>query len=953
MPGYFRFAVAPYLKEIVDCFSVDSPVREVAIQKGVQVCATVGILENVIGYCLAHVKTAPVMMVTADSELAKLRLDSNITPMIQQSGLEHLIKSSDETNTRKTGKALEVSTLIPTPHGFRAIGELHPGDEVYGLDGSIVRINCESDIHERECFELAFASGETVVASDDHRWVVYTANARRVLTTAQLAKRGVRRGPSFNFRVPVPRAVVGAPVVLPIRPYTLGAWLGDGASSGANIAVGADGIGVLDGIQRDGYEVKRWSTKNCPVYGINIPGEYGNRADSFRGRLRLLGLLGNKHIPAAYLNATEAERFELLRGLMDTDGCSTRGGGCQITQKNLRLADEIWSLVSSLGIKATRRDKIARSQHGTAVPVRVVEFFLQRDRSPFTLAYKSARLKERLARKSFLNTIKSIRSVGVRRVKCIGVDHPDHVFLCGRGYIPTHNTDRQIQWLGGGFLIPFGAQNANKLRSTSIRFMLRDEIDGWPEVVGKDGDPLKLSFDRTAAYEDSRKVLDISTPLLKGSSKIERQFLRGDQRRYYVCCLKCGFPQVLRWRHVNPETGVISGIVWDTDEESGRLILGSTRYLCQSCQHPHTNEDKTRLLAPENGAEWRATAIPVSPHVRSYHIPALLSPVGMQSWDACVLKWMEAWDVQRNEVKDPVQLQVFYNNVLGETFEVIGDKVRFVHVAPHRRAVYRYGEVPNRWAIEFAGSFILFVVCTVDVHKSNLAVAVWGFCRGGRVFLLNYWRYLGNCEDPVDPLTWGRLSTLLETQEYVSDDGKHYRIELALIDSGYLADHVYQFCAAYDAGVYPVKGVPYGRARAAKHVTKSETPFGTIAFAVTVDLYKDRWSAALRKRWDKGDPQPEPFFNAPADATDEQLGELTIERRLPVKHPRTGEVVGATWHRPSGGANELWDLLVYATAAHDILANAACRDLGHEQVDETALNDFYEACERQQLYFYE
>ncbi len=617
LPGFFRFAVAPYLREIVDCFSVDSPIREVSVMKGVQVCATVGILENVIGYCLAHVKTAPVMMITADAELAKIRLDSNITPMIQQSGLEHLIKSSDETNTRKTGK-----------------------------------------------------------------------------------------------------------------------------------------------------------------------------------------------------------------------------------------------------------------------------------------------------------------------------------------------TDKQVQWVGGGFLIPFGAQNANKLRSTSIRYLLRDEVDGWPDVVGKDGDPIKLSFDRTAAYEDSRKVLDLSTPLLKGSSKIERQFLRGDQRRYYVCCLKCGFPQVLRWRHANPDTGVISGIVWDMDEQSGRLILGSTRYLCQSCQHPHTNEDKTRLLSPENGAEWRATAIPVSPHVRSYHIPALLSPVGMQTWDACVLKWLDAWDIQRNEVKNPGQLQVFYNNVLAESFEVVGDKVRFTHVASHRRAVYQYGEVPNMWAIEFAGSFILFVVCTVDVHKTNLAVAVWGFCRGARVFLLDYWRFLGNCEDPEDTLTWGRLNELFETKEYVSDDRKHYRIELALIDSGYLTDHVYQFCAGYDTGVFPVKGIPYGRSRAAKHVTQSETPFGKIAFAVTVDLYKDRWGAALRKRWDTGN-QPEPCFNAPGNATDEQLSELTTEKRLPVKHATTGEVVGSTWQRPSGASNELWDLLVYASAGHDILANSVCRELGHEQVDETALNDFYAACERQKLYYYE
>lgn len=618
MPGFFRFSVAPYLKEIVDCFSVDSPIREVAVMKGAQVCATVGVLENVIGYAIDHVKTAPVMMVTADGELAKLRLDSNITPMLQHSALEHLIKSSDETNSRKTGK-----------------------------------------------------------------------------------------------------------------------------------------------------------------------------------------------------------------------------------------------------------------------------------------------------------------------------------------------TEKQIQWVGGGFLIPFGAKNANKLRSMSIRILLRDEIDGWPQVVGSDGDPLKLSFDRTAAYEDSRKILDLSTPLLKGSSKIEGQFHRGDQRRYYVCCIKCGFPQTLRWRHVDRQTGVISGITWDIDDETRQLVPGSTRYLCQECQHPHVNEDKTRLLSPDNGAEWRPTATPVAPNVRSYHIPALLSPVGMQSWEACVLKWMDAWDVHRNEVKSPKKLQVFYNNVLGDSYEVEGDKLRFTQVSPHRRGIYRYGEVPNRWALEHAASPILFVVGTVDVHKTNLAVAVWGFCRGRRVFLLNYWRFVGNVEDPDDPDTWGRLAKLLENHEYKADDGKRYRIELALLDSGYLADHVYQFCSNYETGVFPVKGIAIGNSRAAKHVTESTTPFGKLAFAVTVDLYKDRWGAALRKQWDKEGLQPDGFFNAPADATDEQLKELTVEKRGPVKNLRTGEIVGWAWHRPGGAMNELWDLLVYASAAHDILANSVCRDLGYEQVDESALTAFYDACETQSAYFYE
>lgn len=615
LPGYYRFAVAPYLREIVDCLSIDSPIREVSVMKGVQVCATVGILENAIGYYIDHVKTAPVMLVTADAELAKLRMESYITPMIQLSELSHLIKSADETNARKTGK-----------------------------------------------------------------------------------------------------------------------------------------------------------------------------------------------------------------------------------------------------------------------------------------------------------------------------------------------TDRKIEWVGGGFLIPFGAQNANKLRSVSIQVMLRDEIDGWPDVVGKDGDPIKLSTDRTAAYEASRKILDLSTPLIKGTSKISKRFEQGDQRRYFVCCLRCAFPQVLRWRHTEHDTGVVSGIVWET--ERGRLVQDSVRYLCQNCGFAHFNDDKTRLLAPENGAEWRATAEPSSPHHRSYHVSALYSPVGMQTWAACVMKWLEAWDDEHNRPRDMGELQVFYNNVLGEAFELRGERLKFEAVSEHRRSGYRFGEIPNRFAIEHCGGPVLLLTCSVDVHKDNLAVAVYGWCRDRRAILVDYWRFEGDPEQLDDAATWGKLRKLLEDQEYVADDGKRYRVELTLIDSGYRSDHTYQFAAEYSAGVYPVKGREAPpKSATIKEFSDFTTPMGTTAYSVTVDLYKDRWSAALRRSWDGQSIQPVGHFNAPLDVTDKQLRELTAETKRERIEKATGKRLGFEWHRPSGASNELWDLLVYANAALDLIAWNVCR--GQLQMEFVNWTAFYDLCLEQKLYFQE
>src|SRR5687768_16487259 len=58
LPGYYRFEVAPYIREILDCLSDDSPIREVSVMKGVQLCLTTGVLENAVGYYIEHVKTA-------------------------------------------------------------------------------------------------------------------------------------------------------------------------------------------------------------------------------------------------------------------------------------------------------------------------------------------------------------------------------------------------------------------------------------------------------------------------------------------------------------------------------------------------------------------------------------------------------------------------------------------------------------------------------------------------------------------------------------------------------------------------------------------------------------------------------------------------------------------------------------------------------------------------------
>ena len=499
----------------------------------------------------------------------------------------------------------------------------------------------------------------------------------------------------------------------------------------------------------------------------------------------------------------------------------------------------------------------------------------------------------------------------------------------------TGKTQNAIQFRGGAVLYPFGAVSTSKMRTFSIAVMLKDELDEWAETVGagvrRQGDPDALSDDRCKGYWPSRKIGRGSTPLITGISKIAKQFKRGDQRIYRVCCRGCNFPQALRWEFIDKETGEVKGgIQWDYNND-GTLAPDSVRYVCPECGHAHFEYDKDWLLAEENGAHWHPTANPEQPDIRSYHLPGLYSPSQMAPWSSAVGAWLEAWDVQAHRAKDLGKLQRFYNNVLAKTFDAGGVQLAFKDITGHKRTAYRRGEIPNRYAIKHSGSRILFLCCTVDVHDSFLAVGVFGFCRDMRVYLIDYERLeplpgetATTCIQ-ADCSVWRRLAEIIDERAYLADDGTAYpKIVTTLIDAGYQAGLVANFAAQWQQGVYPV----IGRKEATKYQSLNEfaeyeTKAGTLGWKVNVNRLKERLAPVLRAGWVEGsEVQPEYHFNAPIDIRDTELTELTTETREKVTDARTGDVY-YIWKR--SGPNELWDLLIYAFAACEIMAFGICR----------------------------
>ena len=490
----------------------------------------------------------------------------------------------------------------------------------------------------------------------------------------------------------------------------------------------------------------------------------------------------------------------------------------------------------------------------------------------------------------------------------------------------TGRTHKLVEWMGGGFLLPIGAQNPNRMRSVPIPILLIDECDAMKDNVGKNGDPITLAEARTSTFP-TRKVMTVSTPLVAGHSKIHQRFLQGDQSKFYVPCPKCGAMQELRWSGVTDD-GVVFGITWGYDDD-GALDETSVRYVCKECSHEMRNEDKSSMLRK---GVWTPTAKPLSKDRRSFHISALYSPPGMFSWADCVKVWLEAWDTTANKVKDVDKLQVFYNNILGVPFEVLGQKLTLAAVSSHRRREYARAMVPNTFARQYAGGEIHILTCAVDIQEKFMSVTVYGWTRNRAAFCIDNFRIKSDsdlgCSDIHDS-SWGELQEFIEGQVYKSDDGKSYPIELTLIDSGYTASTVYEFVYRFrmqEHLVYPVKGEWAGvHSIGKKEWAPLNTNVGLPGYLIRTDYYKDRWGSKLRADWDRETVQTPWTYNVYFDITEKELKELTAETKVEIIDEKTGKSRGHQWKRASSQVrNEMWDTLCYNTAALEIFASNWC-----------------------------
>ncbi len=257
----------------------------------------------------------------------------------------------------------------------------------------------------------------------------------------------------------------------------------------------------------------------------------------------------------------------------------------------------------------------------------------------------------------------------------------------------------------GGLLSLSGANSPASLASMSIRLLLCDEIDKYPPSAGSEGDPVELAIQRTATFWN-RKVILVSTPSIKGASRIEDSYEKSDKRLFFVPCPHCGHQQHLIWERIQyPGKGT----------EDFKPDMG-VYYICESCETPIVESSKQEMVL---AGEWIATATPENPNHVGFHCNRLISP-----W----VSWVDmAYDYESSK-DDPLQLQVFVNSSLGLPFERnLGDSLDWEKL--HQRSEtssYQRGEVPQG---------VLMLTVGVDVQGDRLEVSIWGWGKGEQSWL--------------------------------------------------------------------------------------------------------------------------------------------------------------------------------------------------------------------------
>lgn len=801
------------------------------------------------------------------------------------------------------GCALSLDTKIPTVSGWTTMGDINVGDKIFDDLGKQCSVTFVTDVmYEHDCYEVTFSDNSTIIADKDHRWFVdryvgttFKRFEQKVVTTGSMVN-DFKHGKRNRYAINVCEPIDCEEKELKIDPYVLGYWLGD-----------------------------------------------GNRVDSvtqnifFHKELKNIGSYPFKIIPVEYLRASKEQRLSLLQGLMDSDGSISKDGTCEFYNTDKNLLAQVYELIASLGLKPVCS---FRKTKGGVVGGRQIVSDKEIGKITFR-AYSDllvARLKRKNNNQAVISSEKRVSETKRRRivdikkvdsvpVRCIQVDSPTHLYLCGEAFIPTHNTEIGTNMLGyyididpapmglwmptddlakkhckkrlwkmveatpilnskvaprataqnsstlqewafaGGSLSVGGSNSGAMFRSDSYRIIILDDMDGFAKEVGDEGSPAELAEKRTDTYPNNKKIYKNSTPTIKGESHIESEYEDSDQREFYLPCPHCNEKQIISFDNMK----------WEKKENGKRE--GDVFLTCKNCGTAIYERSKQKMMLK---GEW----IPHNPDnpKRGYKITSLYSP--WVSWNQIVDEFIEANRLAK--IGDKKRLKTWINTRLAESYDENPDTIKHSELF-ERREEYAE-EVPN-------GGLIL--IAAGDTQDDRIEVEVSAFGRYGEEWSIDRKVFTG---DPALPDVWERLDEFLLSATYNYEGGGKMKIYAFGIDTGgNKTTHVYKYCRPrHSRRVFGLKG---SSAIDAPIYTRSMSKAGGIKmplYMLGVNQLKDEVHSSLMIdevgasyiHFPKKDSYSESYFS-----------QLTAEKKIRGK-----------WTNQGGKRNEAFDIKVYSRA---------------------------------------
>ena len=427
------------------------------------------------------------------------------------------------------GKMEPISSLIPTPNGFKKMGDIVKGDEVFDMHGHAVKVLEIFPHKNKDIYEITINDGTKVKCGLEHLWYVRNTNWKdkrwETLSLEQILEKGLSKNISESqakqgtkvrnkWMIPTIKPVEYKEKTLFIHPYILGLCIGDGnmCNGGIHISipdVEAESIERVKTLLNDGYTLHKNTCPTCPKYSIIKSEENESNKNLYIREIKKLNLNvhGNeKFIPEQYKLSSISQRKELLMGLMDSDGSISKKGNkiCYSTNSKL-LANDVCELVFSLGgiakVRSYERNKNNKKTIEYSVSIQI-------DFCPFKLQRKAERYNPTF-KKYLTRYIQSVELIGKEDAQCIYVDSPEHTYATGKHYVVTHNTTSlSVASIEGNF------DSILIICPASLKTNWRDELLWYvPErditIIDSPNSMTKSELEKFLGYKEGKSNLSV------------------------------------------------------------------------------------------------------------------------------------------------------------------------------------------------------------------------------------------------------------------------------------------------------------------------------------------------------------------------------------------------------------------------------------------------------------